>query len=181
MRSLQLGEFRLARASYFRDLLDDPSRHDDELVRIQQTDGSQVRISGLAAESNTVPIGPVTYRSEIHTDYLILCFCTICDDRFFADFRNSDACLIVHKVDEFSEQLHAQAESQLPGWIGCDGAVTYGAPNALGPVFSKPLSHVDEREWRFAWLPVPPASTVEHVFIRIGSIEALAEVRSKTG
>src|SRR5436189_6180729 len=44
-RSLKFGEFRLCPAADYKDLLNDPARTDDELVRLQSTEGKYVRIT----------------------------------------------------------------------------------------------------------------------------------------
>ena len=179
-RSLELGEFRLRAATDYGKLVTDTARNDDELVRIQSTDGRRVEIKQIETGEDIIPIGTVTYRSEIHTDYLALFFSTICDPRLFNEFSDSNACLVIHEVDEFCERIHAAAEVQLPGWVGIDGAATYGGQSPLGAIFAKPLRFLQQHEWRFAWVPVEPMRNLEPVFLKIGNIEAIAEIRFKT-
>ena len=179
-RSLRLGEFRLTPATEYRKLINDPARNDNELVRIQSTDGRHVEIKQIETGKDIIPIGPVTYHSEVHTNYLVLFFSTIWDPRLFNEFSDSNACLVIHEVDEFCERIHAAAEVQLPGWVGIDGAATYGGRSPLGAVFSKPLNFLQQQEWRFAWLPVGSMRTLESTLLKIGNIEALAEIRFKT-
>jgi len=180
-RSLLLGEFRLTPATRYQTLPTDTARHDNELVRIQQSDGRHVHITDVATGRKIVPIGPVTYRSEVHSNYLMLCFSTIWDHRLFRQFPDTDACLIINEVNEFCDRIHTAAEDQLADWAGMDGAATYGAASPLGAVFAKPLKHFEQQEWRFAWLPIKPAKTLQSVYLKIGNIETLAEVRLKAG
>jgi hypothetical protein len=179
-RSLELGEFRLRPATDYRDLVTDTARKDDELVRIQSTDGRHVKITQIETGKDIIPIGPITYRSELHTNYLVLFFSTIWDPRLFNEFSDTNACLVIHEVDEFCERIHAAAEVQLTGWVGIDGAATYGVRSPLGAVFSKQLKFLQQQEWRFAWLPVWSMKTLEPTVLKIGNIEALAEIRFKT-
>jgi hypothetical protein len=101
------------------------------------------------------------------------------DRRLFDEFSGSDACLVIHKADEFCERMHLAAEAQLPEWTGIDGAVTYGGPSPLGVVFSKPLRFLPQQEWRFGWIPKDPVRILDSKFLTIGSIDTLAELRIK--
>src|SRR5205814_1186990 len=123
------------------------------------------------------PIGLVNSRSEIQTNYLVSCFSTMWDLRLFDEFSGSDACLVIHKVDEFCERMHSATKAQLPESIGIDGAVTYDGSSPLGAVFSKPLRFLQQREWRFAWMPKESVGIVDPKLLSIGSIETLAELR----
>ncbi|PWT84463.1 MAG: hypothetical protein C5B58_04705 [Acidobacteria bacterium] len=140
---------------------------------------SHVKITNVATGTPITPIGPVTYRSEIHSNYLMLCFSTVWDRGLFNEFRDTGACLVIDEVDEFCKRIHAGAELQLGGWAGIDGATRYGTPSPLGAVFAKPLKHFEHQEWRFAWLPNKPVKTLQPVYFKIGNIEDLAEVRLK--
>jgi hypothetical protein len=178
-RSLTLGEFRLRPAGDYNDLITDLARNDDELVRLQSTDGRHVKITLVGTGQNIIPIGAVTYRSEVQSNYFVLCFSSIWDQRLFDQFSDADACLVVHKVEEFCERIHAAAELELPKWAGIDGATTYGGRSPLTAIFSKPLQFAHQREWRFAWIPSEPIQMLSPKTIRIGNIEALAELRPK--
>ena len=180
-RSLRLGEFRLRPAAAYKHLEGDSARHDDELVRDRSSPGSQVRITDVSTGKEIEPIGPVTYRSEVGSNYLTVCFSKVWDERLFSDFPNTDSCLVVHRVEEFSERLHLAVEAILPEWAGIDASVVYGGSSPFGAVFSKPLQFILQHEWRFAWRP---ASTLEHIeplTVSIGSIEQIAEVVEKPG
>ena len=175
-RSLELGEFRLRPAADYNDLIDDPARHDDELVRHQSTDGAVVKISVVGGR-NITPIGDVHYRSEIHTNYLVACFSSA--PNLFTEFPDTDACLMIDKVEEFCERLYVAAESQLPDWVGADASVSYGCDNPLGVVFSKPLRFYNQREFRFGWQPRKPVRDLRPTLITIGNIEHLGHIVAK--
>ncbi len=179
-RSLKLGEFRMRPAAEYGDLLNDPARHDDELVRLQSTPGECVKIEIVGQGRIINPIGPVTYRSEIHTNYVVCCFSRIWDESLFHVFSDADACLVINEVEEFCERMHAAADTQLPGWVGIDGAVTYGSRSALGAVFSKANRFAQQQEWRFAWTPPTPTRALTAKFLNVGSIENLAEIRLRS-
>ncbi len=176
-RSLELGEFRLRPAADYHDLIDDLARQDNELLRLQSTDGAAVKISVSRDPGDIMPIGQVDYRSEIHTNYLVACFSTAPSQ--FAEFPDTDACLVIDKVEEFCERIHVAVEVQLPHWAGFDAAVTYGGHHPLGAVFSKPLHFCTQREWRFGWLPDIPVRNLQPMIIRIGNIENLGHLVRK--
>jgi hypothetical protein len=178
-RSLKLGEFRLRPAADYKDLLTDRARNDDELVRVQSTEGKYVTMTRVETGQDIKPIGQVSYRSEIHTNYLVSCFSCVWDPSLFDEFSGSDACLVIHKVDEFCERMHLAAEAQLPGCVGIDGPVTYGGSSPLGAVFSKPLRFLQQQEWRFACMPKEVVKILDPKLLSIGSIEVLAELRLK--
>jgi hypothetical protein len=173
-RSLRLGEFRLRPAADYEHLEADRARQDDELVRVEVSPGSSVRITLLPTGEQITPLGDVTYRSTTGTNYLTLCFSDRWDELLFSDFENADACLVVHEVEEFCERLHAAAETALPGWVGMDAKVTYGGKNPFGAVFSKPVKFVTQHEFRFAWRPPEPLNDLQPITLQIGSIERIA-------
>ena len=175
-RSLRFGEFRLRPARDYKQLEGDHARQDDELVRVRSSPGAGVEITLVSTSEQLRPIGKVTYRSTVGTNYLMLCFSERWDASLFADFANSDACLVIHEVEEFCERLHIAVEAALPAWAGMDAKVTYGGRNPLGAVFSKPVHFIVQREWRFAWRPPSALAEIEPLMVRIGSMERIAEV-----
>ena len=174
--SLEQGDFRLTPATTYRDLQGDIARQDDELVRTSTSEGSDVTITMLRDAQNIRPIGPVTYRSEISTNYFTLCFSSVWDIELFEDFQGSDSCLVIRDVHEFSERILNAVEALLPNWAGLDGPVEYGARSALGVAFSKAEKYYPQHEWRFAWLPEKSKRGMTPLSIRIGSIEDIASV-----
>ena len=107
---------------------------------------------------------------------LIICFSKRWDEHLFDDIPGTDACLIIHDVDDFCERFHSAAELALPQWAGIDAAVVYGGKSNLGAVFSKPLQFIVQHEWRFAWRPHTPVKKLAPVLLTIGSISDIAEI-----
>jgi hypothetical protein len=175
-RSLRLGEFRLRPAADYKMLEVDPARHDDELVRSSSSPADKVRIIHIATGKELKAVGEVRYRSDVGTNYLTLCFSKCGESYLFDEFAGSDACLVVHEVDEFCERIHSAAERLLAGWAGMDASVIYGGKSPLGAVFSKPLHFAFQHEWRFAWHPPARIINLSPVVISIGSIEKIAEI-----
>jgi len=180
-RSLKLGEFRVRAASDYKKFESDSARHDDELVRIDKSPGSSVIITNERTGERIVPVGDVTYRTEIGTNYLTVCFSQRWNETLFDVFPDTDACLVIHNVDEFIERFHFAASSVLPEsqWIGLDAPVEYGRESCLGGVFSKPNQFRNQHEWRFAWLPVRSLTNIEPVIVKLGNIESIAEIVDK--
>jgi hypothetical protein len=174
--ALHLGEFRLRPASDYKSLVNDEARYDDELLRVRKSPGAAVTITMLDSGQQLKPIGDVTYENSVGTNYRTLCFSERWDEHLFDDFENSDACLVIHEVDEFSERLHAAVAAVLPNWAGLDARVSYGVKSEHGAVFSKPLEYITQHEWRFAWLPPSVRVHLEPLSICIGSLEHLAEI-----
>ena len=90
-----------------------------------------------------------------------------------------DTCLIVHDTEQFGERLHRAAQKILPSWAGIDAPVYYGRPSPLGALFSKGRADAAQEEWLFAWRPTEAMLSPHPVFIRLGSIEGIAELRDK--
>lgn len=175
------GRFLLKPASSYKDLERDPSRQDDELVRIRQSPADQVTITVQGTGQEIRPIGPVTYTNTCHTDYLVLCFSSRWGEDLFTSFPGTDACLVIHDVETFAEKLHAVAETRLAGWAGMDAPVSYTVLDRLGVPFFKPERHASQAEFRFAWYPRFPRPRLEPVSIRMGSLAGIAEIRSGPG
>lgn len=175
-RSLGLGEFRLRPATDYKQQETDAARHDDELVRINTSPASSVLITVTHTGQIIKPIGEVVYRTDVGTNYLTICFSKLWGEHQFDDFPGTDACLVIHEVDDFCERLHHAAEIALPEWAGVDAAVVYGGSSALGAVFSKPLKFSSQHEWRFAWRPHQRVEELSPVLLTIGSIADIAEI-----
>ncbi|MEN9867162.1 MAG: hypothetical protein RL748_2752 [Pseudomonadota bacterium] len=92
---------------------------------------------------------------------------------------SDDACLIIHRPEEFGERLHRAVAQVLPNWAGIDGAVEYGRRSMLGAVFTKDKALAREQEWQFAWRPRHAVSNLQVIVIKMGNLADLAELRSK--
>ncbi len=150
-RSLQLGEFLLRPTG---------ARQSDSALRNQ--------ILPFAARRAAQP-----------ANYLTLSLANAWDDTLFDTFAGADCCLVVHQAEEFGERLHRAVQRVLPGWVGIDAAVSYGLPSPLGAVFSKSTQQALEQEWLFAWRPLQRELLAHPLVIRIGSMEGIAELRSR--
>jgi hypothetical protein len=91
-----------------------------------------------------------------------------------------DSCLIIHDTEQFGERLHRAAQKILPSWAGIDAPVYYGKPSPLGAVFSKTRADAAQEEWLFAWRPTEAMLSLNPVFVRMGNIEGIAELRDKS-
>lgn len=177
-RSIKFGEFRIRPAADYYTIETDRARNDDEMVRIHSSPGENVVITDVVSGARIKPLGDVTYRSKVGTNYLTLCFSKCWNVKLFGEFPGTDACLVIHKVEEFSERVHLALSAMLPDWIGMDAAVSYGRSHALGAVFMKPPhpQFVMQHEWRFAWRPAAALSTIDPIRLKIDSIERIAEI-----
>jgi hypothetical protein len=101
-------------------------------------------------------------------------------ESLFDAFGGADSCLVIHDTEQFGERIHRAAQQALPSWAGIDAPVYYGKPSPLGPAFSRAREQAVQEEWLFAWRPTQALLSLNPVFIRIGSIEGIAELRDKT-
>jgi hypothetical protein len=101
------------------------------------------------------------------------------NERLFDLFAGADSCLVIHDTEEFGERIHRAAKRILPSWAGIDAAVSYGSHSPLGAVFSKARCDAAQKEWMFAWRPTQFALSLNPVFIQIGNIEDIAELRDR--
>lgn len=102
------------------------------------------------------------------------------DERRFDGGPGHDSCLVIHDAEQFGERIHRAAQKLLPDWTGIDAAVSYGKPSPLGAAFSRSSQMADEKEWLFAWRPITIGTPVKRLVVRIGTVEAIAEIRGKS-
>lgn len=173
-RSLLLGEFRLAPASYYTALEADAARQDDELCRSRSVAPGDVCITH---EDGQViqPIGDVTFTSRLLRDYLMICFSSRWSPENGGGFDGVDACLVIHDPEALLERIHAEIERALPGGSSVDAPVSYGLPHRLGVAYSKPTAYAAQCEHRLTVLP-PDDRALSPMLITIGSIESIAEI-----
>jgi hypothetical protein len=177
--SLLAGEFRLVPASVYGELHHDVSRHDDELVRENVVAEDKVTITHVRTGKPIHAIGDVTFRDEVGTNYFTLCFSSVWDPLLFTEFKDADACLVIHEPEEVCERIHHHAAQLLRGWSGIDGAVSYGGDHQFGATFTKHWKYIPQKEWRFAWMPPERCNELQPFCIRIGNIERHAEIVGK--
>ncbi len=155
----------------------DAARRDNELVHEKKVAPETVTIT----TKNGIPIipkGDVTF-SDIFLaiDSYILCFAYDYDEGLYEEFKDSDACLVIHDVKEFTARVHTAFTKAMPSHVGADGRVTYGKHRSnLGVLFSKPKSHIYQREYRFSWIPMAPARLLDPMALidkNLGEIRAI--------
>jgi hypothetical protein len=154
-RALTLGEFRLRPAA--------------EEVK-----------TNAARPEQILPFGRKTSSAANAFNYLTLSLTKVWDARLFDEFPVSDCCLIIHDTEIFGERIHRATTKMLPDWAGIDAAVSYSMPSPLGAAFSKPRHFSMQKEWLFAWRPMQAILSAHPVIIQIGSIESIAELRTKS-
>jgi hypothetical protein len=152
-RALATGEFRLTPAA-------------DTILEM-----------GAARGGATLP--PAGSGSMSHATYLTLSMSQAWDEALFDEYAGADCCLVIHRAEEFGERIHRAAARVLPDWAGIDAAVSYGISSILGAAFSKARQYARQQEWLFAWRPREPTMSLNPVVIRIGNIEAIAELRPR--
>lgn len=123
---------------------------------------------------------PADLARSAANNYLTLSLTQIWDESLFEAFGGADSCLIIHDTEEFGERIHRAAQKALPSWAGIDASVSYGVPSPLGAVFSKARNEARQQEWMFAWRPTQSTLSLNPVFIQIGNIEGIAELRDKS-
>lgn len=111
---------------------------------------------------------------------LALSMSSSADESLYDRFDGADSCLVINDPEQFGERLHRAVQRALPGWAGIDAAVSYGSPSGLGALFSKPRAQAVEKEWLFAWRPAREGLIAKPVEVRIGSIESIAVLRSRS-
>lgn len=177
--ALRDGSFRLSPASVYKDLIMDAARQDDEQLRNREVAAGALSMVNLTTGAAIRPLGQVKFSSRINTNYYVLCLSESPDNHMYELFEKTDACLIIHKPDEFCERLHAVVDKVLPGWRGMDAAVAYGMRSPFGAVFEKDIKYFPQFEWRFAWIPPAAKTDLPYLDVVMGSIETIAEVVPK--
>lgn len=153
----ETGRFRISPALEYIKNEYDPARQDNEHVHEKILDPETITIHSTD-NTSVKPIGDVVF-SSIHLpiDSYILCFSYDYDEGLYDEFSNSDACLVVHDVEEFSTRLHTAFGRAMPSLIGINHRVTYGKhESSFGVLFSKPKRYLYQREYRFSWIPDSP-------------------------
>ena len=151
-RALAKGEFRLYPAA--------------EDFRLSQPASTQI-----------LPFGE---RNNALTNYLVLSLSAAWDERLFDDLPDAESCLIIHDTENFGERIHRAAQRVLPAWTGIDSAIAYGVQSPLVTAFSRDKQFARQKEWLFAWRPTQARLSAKPIVIEIGSLEVIAEIRSRT-
>lgn len=142
----------------------DAARKDNELVHKKSIAPKAVTIT-IKNNFPIIPKGDVTLSTlSLSIDSYILCFSYDYDEGLYEEFKGSDACLVIHDAKKFADRLHAAFTKAMPSHFGVDGRVTYGNHrSSLGVLFSKPKSHIYQREYRFSWQSEKPTRMIDPV------------------
>ncbi len=142
----------------------DAARKDNELVHEKAVAPETVTIT-TSDNTPIIPVSEVTFLTYfLPIDSYILCFAYDYDEGLYDEFEGSNACLVIHDVEEFANRLHTAFEKAMPSHIGANGRMTYGKhQNAFGVLFSKPKSYINQREYRFSWIPEKPTRLLDPV------------------
>jgi hypothetical protein len=127
----------------------------------------------------TPPVPDLPVAAGTAQPFLTLSLTTDWKGTLFDHVPNADAYLVINDAEEFGERVHRAAQRALPNWAGIDAAISYGVPSPLGKAFSKTRQRATESEWRFAWRPMQANASLHPVVIRIGSLQDIAELRTK--
>ncbi|MCG2585775.1 hypothetical protein [Massilia sp. TS11] len=119
------------------------------------------------------------FRLVPHGPCLSLSFSSAWDQRLFDVLAPADCCLVIHHTEAFGERLHRAVQQLLPAWAGIDGAIDYAGRSPLGPIFCKDPAQKILKEWMFAWRPTTPGTSLHPVTVRMGNLEAFAELRAR--
>lgn len=118
------------------------------------------------------------FRLAPSNGFLVLSFSQAWEKELFTVLGPADTCLVIHDAEAFGERLHRTVQRTLPNWAGIDGPVEYGSRSRLGLAFSGSSIDAREQAWKFAWRSMSPQATMNPVTVRIGSLEAFAELRA---
>lgn len=91
------------------------------------------------------------------SDFYVYCASYTFNPRLFLDF-NYDACLIIDNPRRFLDELTAEFEKQIPGFVGIDALVKYCDPlntpmKGVSIDFCKHFRYAYQKEVRISWIP----------------------------
>lgn len=177
--SLYEGSFKINSASLIKSLESDRGRQDEETKIEYEIPKNKTKIVNITKNSVIQPMSDVHFKSELSTDYYLLSLATAQKSYLFEEFKGSNACLIIHDTEEFSNRLLRTCQNIWPDWADFDTHIIYGSESLFGPSFSKPIEYIQQHEWRYSWIPPNGQSNLPHVIISIGNIEDIAEMVTK--
>lgn len=183
------GVFRISPASSYGDPSLNAAVGDDELRFGVQLHPDSVRMEVLQKDGSRhdiTPSGPVTFMSEVSSDYYVFCLATALVPRLFLDF-DADACLIIRDIPAFHSRFRSAIRAALPSsaeWDGRGSLVRYVDPlNATMDDAEKPFvkhfRYTYQGEFRYAYLPVKPTGAkLAPFFIEMGDLAPFCELIS---
>jgi hypothetical protein len=185
---LKSGAIRISPASKYKGEVPetDVARHDDELNKHRYSSGGGATAT-LLRTGQTIPIIGGIRHTVSAPNYYVLCCSNEFDYRLFSAFKNSkgeeeDTCLVIRDVDEFARRLEVAVHSRLPGWHYFWASVLYYDPynpvpnQRISPGIYKDFKYAYQREYRFLWHPLSHRGASEFFYVKIGSLEDIAEL-----
>ncbi len=185
-QAYEFGRIRIAPASTYTDPSLNPAIRDRELEIDIQPPPPEIHLdvfdpkTGIRKGSVTPTRSRITTASR--TDYYVYCMSRLFTPRLFFDF-NYNACLLITRLQEFTDAIVSQFESRLPDFTGLVKAVHYIDPlnTTLGDMdvfFCKHFRFAYQREVRCVWLPLTLRTDLQPICLELGSLSSLAELIS---
>jgi hypothetical protein len=183
---LNVGNIRIAPASFYQDPSLNFSIRDSELEFTQQLYGAKVhappnRDYSIPKEQwiEMPVIGNVRETVESQTDYYISCFSSSYEYRLYDDFE-ANACLLIKDIARFARSIKACMEEFLPRWRFSYGAVNYRDPyhpiSNINIYLCKHFRYAYQREFRFFWEPPSKAESLKQMFLELGPLKDYCEL-----
>jgi hypothetical protein len=183
--SLQEGRFRIAPAGSYNDPSLRGAVFDDELEVTVETPGENMTVQPIDQRTGKPkgpplePMGNVQVSRRLHTNFYVMCFTTSLDPRMFLEF-DADACLVIRNPKTFVRRLVAAFHRTVVDWPSEAKPVRYVDPLRDRPpsdvIFSKHFRFAYQEEFRVAWLPPFNVSSLEPVFVDVGSLTNSAQL-----
>lgn len=181
-----VGNMRIAPASFYRDPSLNFSVRDSELEFTQELYGAKVHYPPNG--DYNIPrdqwiempvIGNVKSTLRAHSDYYIACFSGSYEYRLFDDFE-ADACLVIKDIMRFVNSVGYRMHELLPGWEFMLGDVDYRDPyhpkQDINIFFCKHFRHAYQKEFRFVWKPPTTHESLKPVHLELGPLKEYCEL-----
>jgi hypothetical protein len=161
-RSLELGAFRIASASYYDSAAHNHARRDEELQR-------RTRLN----PRNPLCV-PGTEAMTYPTDYFLFSLSASYSARLFGDFACA-SCLVIHDPVAFLKRMLQGVSAQWPGWRIESTRVTYYDPVRVDPAAIdvpkfKSFRHTYQDEVRIIGIPPDPIGALSPFEVELGSL-----------
>jgi hypothetical protein len=178
LEAYEEGRIRFGPASSYTDASLNLARQDDELsldIDIDPTVVPVIRLGAIQAGRR------IQLKGNIETNFYVHCLSTRLRSRLFLDF-DANACLIIRKPQEFRDRFFQATRRALPGFQTESGRVEYYdplcvSPAELVPIFWKHFRYAYQEEVRFIAVPREPIKELEPIFITLGSLKDVADIR----
>jgi len=180
----QDGALRIQPASFFGNKNLTGAIQDDELRLPLSFALSRDDVIKLVKNPQDVPPVIADQRVDVQfhspADYWLYCLTSSVEPRLFIDFA-ADACVILRDRQKFRDRLRESSKENLKGAAMMEGPAQYVDPllprsaNIFVPL-CKHFGYSYQEEYRFCWLPSPPAQKLDHVDLRLGSLMGIADL-----